>query len=178
MTETPTELLQGKFPELRKMKLVELRQEVQMWRNIWGWIPSSIKYYVSRTGSTIGVTIRNYKRFVGPLLDTSWDLKEIEVGVYDKVYEQSEGKYYWERKIVKLPVGQIVAFDWIASRVEEEALAEAIEQAEEQPTYPEEEEQKEQAREAAINPAFKKYIEEEEKEDEQGAEEEDKPPRV
>jgi hypothetical protein len=156
LSEDIRPLLQGKFPELKKLKLKELREEVQMWRNLWGWIPSAVKYYVSRTGSTIGVTIRNYRRFIGPLLETEWDLKGIEVGVYDKVYDQSEGKYFWERKIIKVPIGAIVQFDWIAERVAEEKLAEAIQQAEEQPT-----------RLSVIG---------EEKDEDQ--EEEDKPPRV
>jgi hypothetical protein len=134
MSEDIKELLQGKFPELKKLKLKELREEVQMWRNLWSWIPSAVKYYVSRTGSTVGVTIRNYKRFIGPLLETEWDLKGIELGVYDKVYDQSEGIYYWERKIIKVPIGGIVQFDWIAERVAEEKLSEAIQQAEENPT--------------------------------------------
>jgi len=119
-------LMQGVFPDIKKMKKDELIEEVKMWRNIWGWIPSAIKYYVSRTGSTIGVQVRNYHRYVGVLLDTRWELREIEVGVYEKVYDQNDGQYYFERKIVKLPVGQIVAWDWIKERVnEKELLAEA-----------------------------------------------------
>jgi hypothetical protein len=119
--------------------------------NIWSWIPSAIKYYVSRTGSTIGVTIRNYRRFIGPLLETEWDLKGIEVGVYDKVYDQSEGKYFWERKIIKVPVGAIVQFDWIAERVAEEKLEEAIQQAEEHPTEIEEKEEEAEDEEGEDN---------------------------
>jgi len=115
-------LMQGVFPDIKKMKKSELAEEVKMWRNIWGWIPSAIKYYVSRTGSTIGVQVRNYHRYIGVLLETRWELKEIEVGVYEKVYDQNDGQYYFERKIVKLPVGQIVAWDWIKERVNEKEL--------------------------------------------------------
>jgi len=119
-------LMQGVFPDLRNMKKDELIEEVKMWRNVWGWIPSAIKYYVSRTGQKIGVQVRNYHRYVGILLDTRWELREIEVGVYEKVYDQNDGQYYFERKIVKLPIGQIVAWDWIKERkTEQELLAEA-----------------------------------------------------
>lgn len=118
-------LMQSKFPEIRKMKHKELQDEVQMWRNVWGWIPSDIKYYTSRTGSTIGVQIRNYHRYLGVLLETIWELQGLELGVYEKVYDQNDGQYYFERKIVKIPVGQIVAFDWIKERInEKEILAE------------------------------------------------------
>jgi len=120
-------LMQGVFPDIKKMKKSELAEEVKMWRNIWGWIPSAIKYYVSRTGSTIGVQVRNYHRYIGVLLDTRWELREIEVGVYEKVYDQNDGQYYFERKIVKLPVGQIVAWDWIKERINEKELLAEVE---------------------------------------------------
>lgn len=139
MSEGVKELLQGKFPLLSKMSKADLLVEAEMWRNIWGWVPSAVKYYVGRTGTLVGVTIRNYKRYVGPLLDTSWELKGLEVGVYDKMFNQTDGQYYYERKIVKLPIGQIVAFDWIAQRITEEqfiadaeAEAQAKEEAQEQ----------------------------------------------
>lgn len=125
------QLLKGTFPLIKKMSKEELVEECQMWRNVWGWIPSAVKYYAARTGQTIGVQIRNYHRYIGVLLDTAWDIKELEIGVYEKIYDQNTGQYYWERKIVKLPVGQIVAFDWIAERHEAEAFEkEALEQHE------------------------------------------------
>jgi len=142
MSEGIKELLFGKFPLLNKMGVKELRAEVEMWRNIWGWVPNIVKYYISRTGQTIGVQIRNYQRYVGPLLDTTWELKSIDVGVYDKVYNQVDGEYYYERKISRLPIGQIVAFDWIAERKTETEMQEIVEKEE-----PEGEQVKETVRE-------------------------------
>ncbi len=114
--------MSGKFTPFNKMKKEELLEECMMWRNIWGWIPSAVKYYASRTGTMVGLQVRNYHRFVGVLLETAWELKFLEVGIYEKVYDQNDGQYYFERKIVKLPVGQIVAFDWIAERTPAEEL--------------------------------------------------------
>ena len=119
---THRQLMTGMFTPLKGMKKDELLEEVEMWRNIWGWVPSPIKYYVSRTGNTVGLTVRNYQRFVGILLETVWELKFLEVGVFDKVYDQNDGQYYFERKIIRLPVGQIVRFDWIAERTSEDEL--------------------------------------------------------
>lgn len=133
MSETERALLHGIFTPLNKMKKDQIKEECQMWRNIWGWIPSAIKYYVSRTGTQIGVSIRNYHRFVGILLDTQWDLKGIEIGVYEKVYDQNDGHYYFEQKIIRLPLGQIVSFDWIKERkTVDQVLAEEEEKAEEE----------------------------------------------
>lgn len=119
---TYRQLMTEMFSPLDKMKKDELIEEVKMWRNIWGWVPSAIKYYVARTGNTVGLMVRNSHRFLGILLETHWELKYIEVGVYEKVYDQNDGQYYFERKIVKIPIGQIIAFDFIAERTAESEL--------------------------------------------------------
>ena len=118
-------LLKGPWPDINKMKRKELAEECRMWRNIWGWIPDEVKYYVARTGQTVGVTMRNYKRLLGILLETHWELKEIEIGTYDKVYDQRDGQYYFERKIVKINANALIDLQWIAERTpEKEVLAE------------------------------------------------------
>ena len=119
---TYRKLMTEQFDAVDKMLKEELVEEVKMWRNIWGWVPSAIKYYVSRTGNTVGLSVRNSHRFLGVLLETHWELKYVEVGVYEKVYDQNDGQYFFERKIVKIPVGQIIAFDWIAERISEEDI--------------------------------------------------------
>lgn len=121
-TDVYRDLTAGVWTPLNKMKKSELEEECKMWRNLWGWIPSEIKYYAARTGSMIGVQVRNYHRFVAVLLETKWDLKTVEIGTYEKVYDQNDGQYYFERKIVRLPVSQIVAWDWIAERTREEDM--------------------------------------------------------
>jgi len=119
-------LLKGPWPDLEKMKRNELKEECKMWRNIWGWIPDEVKYYVARTGQTVGVTMRNYKRLLGILLETHWELKEIEIGTYDKVYDQRDGQYYFERKIVKINANALIDLQWIAERTPEKEVLEEI----------------------------------------------------
>ena len=111
-------LTQSKFPELRKQTKKELLEECKMWRNLWGWIPSEVKYYAARTGQMLGVQVRNYHRYIGVLLESHWELREVEIGTQEKIYDQNTGSYFFERKIVRLPVGQIVAWDWIKEREE------------------------------------------------------------
>jgi len=131
MSEDIKQLLKGKFTPIENMTQEQLVEEVKMWRNIWSWVPSGVKYYVSRVGQQIGVQVRNYKRYIGILLDTEWDLKSIEIGTYDKVYDQTSGQHYYERKITRLPVGQIVALDWIAERIPEKEMLEKIKEEQE-----------------------------------------------
>jgi hypothetical protein len=109
-------LLHAQFPDIEKCTLDELKEEVKMWRNLWSWLDSPVKYYLARTGSLCGVQVRNYHRYIGVLLETHWTLTEIEIGTYDKVYDQVSGEWYYEKKIVRLPAGQIVAIDWIQER--------------------------------------------------------------
>jgi len=115
-------LLKGPMPELRKMKVAELKEECQMWRNVWGWVPSEVKYYVARVGQQIGVVQINFQRKLGVLLDTKWDLIALEIGIYDKEYDPVDGKYYFERKIVQIKAGGIRAIDWIKERKSEEEI--------------------------------------------------------
>lgn len=126
-------LLKGPLPDLHKMSKTDLKEECQMWRNVWSWVPSEVKYYVARVGQQVAITQRNYKRYLGTLLDTHWILDEMELGVYDKIYDISDGAYYWEKKIIKTKLGAIIDFQIIKER----RIAEEIEGAEppvEEPT--------------------------------------------
>ena len=124
MVDSTVILLKSKFEPIEKMTVEQLKAEVQLWRKLWNWLDSAVKYYLSRTGSLVGVQIRNYHRYVGVLLETKWELKEVEIGVYEKVYNQTDGQYYYERKIVKLPANQIISWDWIAERTPEKEILE------------------------------------------------------
>lgn len=123
-------LMKGPMPELRKMKREDLKAECEMWRNVWGWVPPEVKYYVSRVGQEIGLTMRNYKRYLGTLIDSHWDLLSLEVGTVDKVYDTVQDKTFYEKKIVVISVSGIVDMQWIKERkawedFEAERIAEA-----------------------------------------------------
>lgn len=66
--------------------------------------------------------MRNYRRHLGVLLSTRWDIKEMEIGVFEKEYDQSEGKYFYERKIIKLNPQGIIDLQWIQERKSEEEM--------------------------------------------------------
>ena len=129
-------LLKGPMPNVSKLSKKELREECQMWRNVWGWVPHEVKYYVARTGQTIGLTQRNYKRYMGILLDTHWTLDEIELGVYDKQFDYVTGDHYFERKIIKIKTGALIDTQWIKEREPESAVLAEAEKAAEVPTLP------------------------------------------
>ncbi|MEM2447289.1 MAG: hypothetical protein QW734_11605 [Candidatus Bathyarchaeia archaeon] len=115
-------LLYGPMPDLRKQTRKQLMLECEMWRRIWQWVPDEVKYYVARTGKLVGVTQRNYKRYLGVLLETHWELKSFDLGVTDKVYDTVTGKWYYEKKIIRCNVGGIVDWQWIEERREEKEM--------------------------------------------------------
>jgi len=125
-------LLKGMFPDIKKMDKKRLLQEVEMWRNMWQWVPSEVKYYVARTGQLVAITMRNYKRYMGQLLSTKWDIKEIELGVQDMVYDVATGTKYYERKVIRTSMGGIIDFQIIYDRVSEDEMADRAEEIQEQ----------------------------------------------
>jgi hypothetical protein len=122
--------MKGPMPELSKMKQKDLKLECEMWRNIWGWVPPEVKYYVSRTGQEIGLTQRNYKRYLGTLIDTHWELSSLEIGTVDKVYDAVRDKTYWEKKIVVMTMNSILDLQWIKERKEWEQFEKETQDAE------------------------------------------------
>jgi len=116
MSDPTKYLIQGPMPQLNKMSKKDLMEEAQMWRNIWGWVPSEVKYYITRMGQTIGLTLRNYKRYLGVLVDSHWELKELEIGTTDKVYDPVDDQTYFEKKIVRINISGLLDMEWIKER--------------------------------------------------------------
>ncbi|GAI89649.1 unnamed protein product, partial [marine sediment metagenome] len=73
-----------------------------------------------------------YKRYMGKLLATYWDIKEIELGVEDKIYDLASGQNFYEHKIIRTAMGGIIDFQIIHDRISEEELRAKAEQEEEQ----------------------------------------------
>lgn len=129
--DAATFLMKNKFPDIRKMSKAQMLQEIEMWRNIWAWIPSEVKYYVGRTGQQIGLTMRNYKRYLGCLLATYWDLTDVELGVMEKVFDQNTGEYFFEKKVVKVKISNLVDVQWLHMRKPEIEVIREVEQEQE-----------------------------------------------
>jgi hypothetical protein len=123
-------LLKGGMPELSKMKRKDLLLECQMWRNIWGWVPPEVKYYVARVGQDIGLTLRNYRRYLGTLIDTHWVLDSVELGVIDKVYDSVKDKTFFEKKVMIIQDGAILYTEWMKERKDWETLEAETQEAE------------------------------------------------
>jgi hypothetical protein len=119
MSDEPLPMMQGKFPEIKKMSVKQKNSEIEAWRNLWSFTPSEVKYYLLKSGSQVGITMRNYKRYLGVLLSTHWIIDEVEMGIFEKVYDQNTGEYFFETKIIKLNPKSVIDIQWIQQRISE-----------------------------------------------------------
>lgn len=114
---------------LDKAKLLRVEELFSAYLNqkaLLDWLDPKVKELLDRTGSIVRVVRRDYHPFLGELLEARWELKSVDVGVYEKTYDQSEGKYYFEKKIIRLDTGGTVNFEFITERKPELAEGETI----------------------------------------------------
>lgn len=121
-----SDFVEGMQTPINKLSLTQLREREATWRALWSWIDDEIKYYVLRVGQTVRIFKRDYKGSVGELGAVKFNLSEIEVHVYEKTYNYTDGKYYYEDKVVKIPSGAIVLQEFIT----ESTLASDVEKPE------------------------------------------------
>lgn len=98
----------------KKLTITQLREREDMWRSLWSWIPEEVKYYILRIGSTLRVVKGDYKGSVGELGEVKFEMKELELSVMEKSYNYTDGKTYYEKKIIKIPSGFIKMMEFIS----------------------------------------------------------------
>lgn len=113
------ERMQTPTSQLKRKELVE-REE--FWRALWSWIPENVKYYLLKVGQTVRIVRRDYRGSLGELGQATFEMTELEVDVYEKTYNYSDGKWYFERKVVKIPKGAITMMEFIATQEDAEVV--------------------------------------------------------
>lgn len=107
------EFIEGIQTPTTKLNITQLRQREEFWRAMWSWLPDNVKYFTLRVGQQIRVIKRDWKGQVGELGQVSYEPKELETSVYEKVYNYNDGKYYWETKVAKTPFTAITMLEFI-----------------------------------------------------------------
>jgi len=110
------DFLDGIQTPTRKLGVRELRKREELWRVLWGWIDEEVKYFVLRAGGTFRVAKRDWKGVMGELGAVKFEVKELELAVYEKVYNYNDGKTYYEQKVMKIPGSAIVYYEHISSQ--------------------------------------------------------------
>jgi len=113
------------FKALDKMSKAELKRELELHRRLFQWLNDEARYFLVRIGQPIRIVRRDYKEYLGELLQPTFSLNELEVGVYQKVYDYNTGKYMMEKKIIKVPVSAIFAYEFIQTRTPAEEVDES-----------------------------------------------------
>jgi len=116
--EKAIEVMYGKRKDIGDMSKEELKEELRILRVLWDWVDERVKDMVSRVGQTVAVTRRDYKRYIGNLLDCKWELKEINIECGEKVWDSEAGCYVYEHKTLRVPANSILHTEFIIDRTE------------------------------------------------------------
>ena len=99
---------------IKKMGVKELRDREQTWRSLWSWIPDEVKYLVYRVGSLVRLIRRDYKGSLGELGEVKFEVSEYELSVFEKRFNETDGKYYYEKKVVKIPSSAVMMLEFVS----------------------------------------------------------------
>ncbi|MBU2249577.1 MAG: hypothetical protein KKD77_22715, partial [Gammaproteobacteria bacterium] len=121
---TVREFEDGFKAPVEKLSHKQLVEREEMWRALWGWLDPTVKRFLFRIGSQVRFMRRDYKGTIGELGEVKFIPSQIEIATYEKVYNPSDGKYYYERKVVIYPYASLA---WIEEIIES-TLAEDVEE--------------------------------------------------
>jgi len=97
----------------KKMSVKELREREETWRALWSWIPEEVKYYVLRAGTMVRIMRSDYKGTLGELGNVKFTMHEMDVITYEKIWNPTNGQYYYEQKIVRIPGNRVLLQEFI-----------------------------------------------------------------
>lgn len=98
----------------KKLTISQLRQREVLWRTLWGWLDDEVKHYLTHAGTMVRLMRRDYKGSVGELGQVKFEPSIIEIYVYEKTYNYGDGKYYYERKLIRIPNSVIAWLEFIS----------------------------------------------------------------
>jgi len=110
------EFIGGIQTPIKKLSLSELRDREETWRALWSWIPEDVKYLIYRIGSQVRIMRRDYKGSLGELGEIKFEVKEYEIVVYEKRYNENDGKFWLEHKVIKIPSGTVMMLEFMLDR--------------------------------------------------------------
>lgn len=113
----------------KRMTVKKLREREEIWRALWSWLSDDVKFFLLRIGSMVRAVRRDYRGSMGELGEVKFTPSEFEISTYEKRYNETDGKYYYETKIQKIPASAVMFFEFIS----EQQLAEEAERYEVQP---------------------------------------------
>jgi len=101
---------------IKKMSPKKLREREEIWRALWSWLSDDVKFFLLRIGSQVRAVRRDYRGTLGELGEVKFAPSEFEIATYEKRYNETDGKYYYETKVVKIPAAAIMFFEFISEQ--------------------------------------------------------------
>jgi len=124
-------LLKGQYKDLNKMTVEEMKEELQIWRQIFTNLDDVVKYWILKIGSYIRVYTRMGRTNEGILVDVEFTPKTITIGEIAKQYDALSGKYYIEKRSTTIKFDYVWNYNIIIDRqlaVEEEEVPRDMEE--------------------------------------------------
>jgi hypothetical protein len=109
-----------------KLSKKELQEKLEFYEKIWSMIDPSVRELLEKLGTLVAVTGGDYKRRVGQLIGVKFTVDSIDLGVYEKTYDYTDGKYYFEKKIIRIYWTNIKDIQFIIEREAEIEEGESI----------------------------------------------------
>lgn len=98
---------QSPYQDIEGASLEELKDECQVWRNTWSWIPLNLKEALKDIGKLYRITLRTNRSFVGELEIGSWKQEEIHLVAFTREMDYQTGKYRTEVVQLRVAPGSI-----------------------------------------------------------------------
>lgn len=105
--------LDGKYVSLDLLSPSEIRAEVEMWRRVWEWLPENVRFNTSKIGEVVRFVPRMGNAAFGQFLGATYELKEVEVGVEEASHDFIRGMKIVETKTVRMPLSNILQWQYI-----------------------------------------------------------------
>lgn len=109
---------------LKKLSFSKLREREEIWRALWSWIDDDTKKIIYKIGSTVRIFRADWRCSFGELGEVKLEPSEYNVYVYEKRYNETDGKYYYERKVTQIPANRVIMIEFLS----ESESAEDVEQ--------------------------------------------------
>ncbi len=104
------------YRPLENMSKEEMQEELTQWRNLWTWIPEGVQWWLTRVRSEIRCVTRGSKTFTGLLGKLTWELKAMDVDVFERDFNYYTNEATYEHKTATIPLSTMQYYEFIRDK--------------------------------------------------------------
>lgn len=91
----------------------EAKHELEQWRNLYTWLDDTVKYWLTKVGEDIRISLRNGQAYRGRLGAVEYEEKVLRVSVVERTYDYTQGLARYETKDVLVKISDVVGWQFI-----------------------------------------------------------------